>query len=234
MSEDVDRTYPGLARFEPNLDAMAHEQRALWPRLAELPADAVLYGGSAIAVRLGHRVSIDFDLFLPRSFAPGDMAREIAGIGRLDVMQSAPNTLSARVDGVGLSLFGVQLRTVAAPNVTSDTGLPVASLRDLGATKMQTIVDRAEAKDYLDIAAILEAGIDLADLLGSAQVVFGSRFSPALALKALTWFGDGDLETVPDETRRRLVTAAAAVTRIPTLGAYAESVRPVADRGSAP
>ena len=104
MSDGVDRTYPGLARFEPNLDTMAHEQRALWPRLAELPADAVLYGGSGIAVQIGHRMSIDFDLFLPRSFAPGDMAREIARIGRLDVMQSAPNTLSARVDGVGLSL----------------------------------------------------------------------------------------------------------------------------------
>ncbi len=148
MSDGADRTYPGLARFEPNLDAMAHEQRALWPRLAELPADAVLYGGSGIAVRLGHRVSIDFDLFLPRSFAPGDMAREIARIGQLDVMQSAPNTLSARVDGVGLSLFGVQLSTIAAPSVTSDIGLPAASPRRCSASDAETVgpvADRGSA-----------------------------------------------------------------------------------------
>ena len=89
MSESVDRSYPGLARFEPRLDILPPAQRALWTRLASLPADAVLYGGTALALRLGHRTSMDFDFFLPRSFAPGDMRREIASIGPLEVIQSA-------------------------------------------------------------------------------------------------------------------------------------------------
>ncbi|MEX2314728.1 MAG: nucleotidyl transferase AbiEii/AbiGii toxin family protein, partial [Thermomicrobiales bacterium] len=155
MTGALDRSYPGLARFEPRLDALPEPQRAVWPRLGVLPLDAVLYGGTALVLRLGHRASVDFDLFLPRSFEPGDMAREISALGSLDIVQSAPNTLSARVDGVWLSLFGVDLAAVAPPDVTSDIGLPVASLRDLGATKVQTIVDRAEARDYEDIAALL-------------------------------------------------------------------------------
>lgn len=231
MSGAHDRSYPGLARFEPDLDTLPEPQRALWPRLSGLPPDAVLYGGTALALRLGHRTSLDFDLFLPRSFAPGDMAREIAGLGPLEVVQSAPDTLGVRVDGVWLSLFGVDLAAVAPPEVAMDIGLPVASLRDLGATKMQTVVDRAEAKDYVDIAALLATGLDLSDLLGSAQVVFGSRFSPLLALKALTWFEDGDLPTLPEETRRRLVSAAATVRRVPTLGAFASTILPAASRG---
>jgi hypothetical protein len=226
-----DRSYPGLARFEPRLDALPEPQRALWPRLAVLPPDAVLYGGTALALRLGHRASVDFDLFLPRSFEPGNMAREISALGSLDIVQSAPNTLSARVDGVWLSLFGVDLAAVAPPEVTSDIGLPVASLRDLGATKVQTIVDRAEARDYEDIAALLAAGIGLPDMLGSAKVVFGSRFSPLLALKALTSFEDGDLPTLPEVTRLRLVAAAASVHRIPIVGAYAATILPAASRG---
>lgn len=227
MTAASDRSYPGLTPFEPRLDVLPPAQRAIWPRLASLPLDAVLYGGTALALRLGHRSSVDFDLFLPRSFEPGEMAREIASIGALDVMQSARNTLKVRVDGVWLSLFGVELATVAPPEVTADNALPVASLRDLGATKMQTIVDRAEVKDYLDIAALLGAGLELSDLLGSAQVVFGSPFSPMLALKALTSFEDGDLPSLPAETRRLLV-AAAAVDRIPVVGAYRSSVSPLA------
>ena len=110
--------------------------------------------------------------------------------------------------------------------------VPVASLRDLGATTVQTIVDRAEAKDYEDIAALLAAGVDLPDMLGSAQIVFGSRFSPLLALKALTSFEDGDLPTLPETTRRRLVAAAASVDPIPVLGAYAPTILPAASRGA--
>ena len=232
MTQPPDRSYPGLARFEPRLDLLAAPQRALWPRLEHLPPDAVLYGGTGLALRLGHRASIDFDLFLPRSFEPGDMRREIESIGLLDVMQSAPDTLSVRIDGVWLSLFGVQLSTVAPAEVTSDIALPVASLRDIAATKMRSIVDRAEAKDYLDIAALLEAGVLLPDMLGSAQVVFGPGFSPILALKALTSFTDGDLGTLPEATRRRLTAAAAAVDRIPIVGAYGSTVLPVIREGT--
>lgn len=230
----MDRSYPGLARFEPRLDILPVEQRALWPRLDRLPPDAVLYGGTALALRLGHRTSVDFDLFLPRPFEPGEMRREVESVGDLEVMQSAESTLSVRVDGVWLSLFGVEIATVAPPEVTSDIAMPVASLRDLGATKMQTIVDRAEARDYLDIAALLTAGVELPDMLGSAGVVFGQRFSPMLALKALTSFEDGDLATLPTETRARLVAAASTVDRIPVVGAYGSTVSPfIRDDGHA-
>jgi hypothetical protein len=222
----VDRSYPRLARFEPRLDILPVRQRALWPRLDRLPPDAVLYGGTALALRLGHRTSVDFDLFLPRPFEPGDMRREIESIGDFEVMQSAPNTLSIRVDGVWLSLFGVELAMVAPPEVASDIAMPVGSLRDLGATKMQTIVDRAEAKDYLDIEAVLAAGVELSDMLGSAQVVFGQRFAPMLALKALTSFEDGDLPTLSTDTQGRLIAAASAVDRIPVVGAYSSTVSP--------
>jgi hypothetical protein len=152
--------YPGLTQFTPHLEILPPAQRAVWPRLVALPADAVLYGGTAIALRLGHRASIDFDFFLARSFDPGEMRREIAALGDVAVRRTGPNTLSVTVGSVWISLFGVNLAVVSPPEIAADIGMPVASLLDVGATKMQTIVDRAE--------------------LGAAQVIFGSPFSPTV------------------------------------------------------
>lgn len=225
------RSYPGLERFHPRLDVLPPAQRVLWPRLTALPEDAVLYGGTALAIRIGHRASVDFDLFLPRHFEPGAMRRELAAFGPMEVVQSAPDTLGVRVEGVWISLFGVDLATAAPQVVADDIGLPVASVLDVGATKLQTIVDRAEAKDYVDIDAVLASGLDLSNLLGAAQVIFGARFAPMLALKAMTSFEDGDLPDLPIALRQRLTSAAAGISRIPVMGAFRSSVTPLGTPG---
>lgn len=221
-----DRTYPGLAVFEPRVDVLPERQRAMWRRLGMLPPDAVLYGGTAIALRLGHRTSVDFDFFVPRSFQPGELRREIAGLEPTETAMTADDTLVVRVDGVLVGLFGVRLPAVAAPDVAADTGIPVASLIDLAATKLKAVLDRAESKDYLDVAALLEAGLDLGDMLGAARSVFGEPFAPLLALKALTSFDDGDLPTLDPGVRSRLSRAAAAVDRIPVVPARYSEVLP--------
>lgn len=229
------RTYPDLPRFDPRLEILPETQRELWPRLSAMPDDAVLYGGTAIAVRLGHRTSVDFDFFLGRSFTPGEMRHEIAGLGRYLVRRAAPDTLTVSVGDVWISLFGVSLAMASPPGVTTDTGLPIASLLDVGATKMQTIVDRAEVRDYVDIAAILESGIELEELLGAAQVVYGDAFSPMLALKALTSYADGSLPEVPTAVRERLTLAAGGVRRVSVVGSWSSRVSPFVverDQGS--
>lgn len=222
----TDRDFPKLTRFEARLDALPAPQRAVWLRLAELPLDAVLYGGTAIALRLAHRSSVDFDLFLPRSFAPDDLRRETPMLRHADVVQEAPNTLTVRVGGVRLSLFGVRLPAIAWPDVASDNGLPVASLRDLGATKVRALLGRAESRDYIDIDALLSSGLDLAEMLGGAEAIFQGSFSPMLALKALTSFEDGDLPSLPEDVKTRLRDAARVVDRVPVVGARGSSVLP--------
>lgn len=49
--------------FTPRLDILPPAQRSLWPHLAQVPGHFVLYGGTAIALHLGHRQSVDFDFF---------------------------------------------------------------------------------------------------------------------------------------------------------------------------
>jgi hypothetical protein len=69
--------------------------------------------------------------------------------------------------------------------------LLVASLEDLLATKLKVILDRAEAKDYRDIAAMLAAGVSLERALGGFAAIYGK--DPGLPLRAIGFFKDADL-----------------------------------------
>jgi hypothetical protein len=96
---------------------------------------------------------------------------------------------------------------VEDPDIASGNRLRIASLLDLTATKLKTIQQRAEAKDYVDVAAALEVGVTLAAALGSARAVYGNTFNPVATLKALTYFNDGNLASLPDSVKDRLTTA---------------------------
>lgn len=171
----------------------------------------MLYGGTALALRLGHRISEDFDFFSNASFQPDVLEREIPFLVGSVRLQSSPNTLVSLVDRDGrvkVSFFGgLSLRRALEPERSAENGLWIASLLDLAATKVKVVQDRAEAKDYVDIGRILQEGIDLGEALGAAQSIYGPSFNPLLSLKALTYFQDGDLAALPQELQARLSKA---------------------------
>ena len=178
-----------------------------------------LYGGTALALRLGHRASIDFDFFSNASFDPDQLAAKMPYLRDAEHLQVAPNTLTCRVDRGGpvlVSFFGgLGLGQVAAPEQVRDMPLHVASLLDIAGTKAAVVQKRAEVKDYLDIDALLRQGIDLSTVLAAGLIVYGRTFNPLITLKALSYFDD--LPKLPGEVRARLRKAAEAVdaTRLP-------------------
>ena len=115
---------------------------------------------------------------------------------------------------VKVSYFGnLGLGHIIDPYQTADSVLLVASLDDLLATKLKAILDRAEARDYRDIAAMLSAGISLERGLAAFSKMFHS--DPALPLKAMGFFKDGDLATLPEADRDFLRAARDRVTDVP-------------------
>ena len=190
-------------------------QRNLWPDLAAIPPGFVLYGGTALALRLGHRVSEGFDFFSNQAFEPGELERQIPFLDSAVRLQASPNTLTCRMDRdepVKVSFSGgLGLHRVEDPEPAEGNEILVASLLDLAATKAKAVQDRAEARDYLDLDQLLAAGIDLARALAAARAVYGPKFNPILSAKALCYFCDGDLETLPQEVRSRLTAAAGQV-----------------------
>lgn len=215
--------------FAPRLDILQESQRRLWDELAGVPEGFVLYGGTAIALHLGHRQSVDFDFFGARHFDPATLAASITFMKAATITQRAPNTLSGIVDRAGpvnISFFGVPgIPHVAPPHISPDNGLAVASLLDLAGTKASVVQQRAEAKDYADIDAILQDGrIDLPTALASAKAIYGAQFNPQITLKALSYFGEGNVHRLPQSIQDRLARAAREVDldRLPTLAHAAQ------------
>jgi hypothetical protein len=118
---------------------------------------------------------------------------------------------------VKLSFFGgIGFGRVNDPLQTRDGVLLVASLEDLMATKLKATQDRAEAKDYRDIAEMLRAGVSLSRGLGAFKGMFKGG-EPAEVLRALGYFGDGDLPELGVADRELLTKARDEVRQIPTV-----------------
>lgn len=201
-----------MPEFLPRLDILPPAQRRFWPELVAIPKDFVLYGGTALALHLGHRQSADFDFFACRKFEVVTLETGIPFLAGAKIIQRAEDTLTAIVERGGpvrISFFGVpEVRRLAAPLVVKDNGLQVASLLDLAGTKASVIQVRAQARDYVDMDALMTlGGISLSSALAAAAKIYGASFNPQITLKALSYFDDGNLRTLPEAMKLRLMTA---------------------------
>ena len=176
-----------------------------------------------MAIQLGHRESNDFDFFSSQTFDPNQLH---AGLGFLHsgrISQSSKNTLSCVVPFANgqaqVSFFGgLSLARVEDTLLTFDNRIHVASLLDVGGMKLAVIQKRAEAKDYLDIEALLDAGHTLDRLLSAGLTIYGKQFNPAVAVRALGFFDDlGDRLS---QTAKRTILNAVASVRLDRLPAF--------------
>jgi hypothetical protein len=184
-----------MSTFHARLEIMPVAQQNIWPRLAAVSGDFVLYGGTGLALRLGHRQSVDFDLFTHRELDAEKILDALPFLGDATVLQSEKNAYTFQVpvaeEFVKISFFGtVSFGRIQDPEWTHDRVLRVASPKDLLATKLKVVMQRIETKDYQDIAALVVAGHSLADGLGATQALFGNTFSPVDCLRALEYFED--------------------------------------------
>jgi hypothetical protein len=177
-----------------------------------------LYGGTAVALHLGHRVSVDFDFFKSERLEKGRVEAGIPFVRNARTIQEEENTLvvdaSTPSGRVKVSFYGgLALGRISDPLRTRDGVLLVASLEDLLATKLKAILDRAEAKDYRDISRMLSAGVSLEKALGGFAKMY--RKDPGLPLKAMGFFKDGDLPTLPRADQDLLRAARDRVSDVP-------------------
>ena len=204
------------------LEVLPPVQRALWDsRIQSGFSDWVLYGETALALRIGHRESVDFDFFSSQPIEPLVFKEEIALHG--EVLQVGRNTLTLLHQGVKLSFFGgLTLNVVSPPDLIG--ACRVASLDDLAACKLAALVNRVELKDYLDIAALLQSGISLAHMLGCANAVYRGEFPVTACLKSLAWFDAPELADLPESHRQLLEKAAIQVDEIPKITPQASPI----------
>lgn len=216
-------------KAELQLSVLPTEQQEIWDAFVDADlSDFMLYGGTALALQYGHRISVDFDFFGSAQVTPALMQKRIPWLAdnTVAVLQNSKNTYTVQVhsptspDGktVKLSFFGeLNFSTMGEP-IQAENSLEIASVRDLLATKLKAVYGRIEAKDYIDIAEILKRSDAPAKLLEkglSDYQVLVNAPDAASPLRALCWFGEGDLSAVDQATRALLESTAAQVGDIP-------------------
>ena len=215
--------------MKPRLDVIPASQQRLWAELSQIPNHFVLYGGTGIALRVGGRQSVDFDFFTERLVSADTLIRDLPFLKGAELIQVEPNTATFTVQRTGeinVSFFGgLCMGRVGEPDRCEDNGVYIASLLDLAAQKVKVILARAEPKDYLDIYTLMKAGIALPDALGAAKALY-PEFNPVLSLKALTYYGEPILATLPMDVREFLTVESAKVESIGAIRKIASRISP--------
>ena len=167
----------------------------LLKRLQRLPelSNTRLVGGTALALQLGHRKSIDLDLF--GTFDPMVSYRKIL----LDVGHSAEGNengtvQSLRVDNVKVDLVNYPYPWLDEP--VYETDIRLAGLRDIAAMKLSAVANRGRKKDFIDVARLLDVFL-LDEMLSFYKQKF-SVSEVSFPLRGLMYFDDAEDDPMPE------------------------------------
>jgi len=157
-----------------------------------------LAGGTALALQLGHRKSIDLDFFSP-NFPKRDII--IQQIRHLDpkIAQEAPGTIDCLIDDVKVSFLEYNYPLLA--ELKDYEGVKIASVIDIACMKLSATSSRGSKKDFIDLYVILEK-YSLDELFNMFEKKFyGVSYQKLILLKSLTFFDDAENEPDPDYTK---------------------------------
>ncbi len=157
-----------------------------------------LGGGTALAIYLGHRASVDLDWFLPTALGDAlvlaDSLRR-AGLA-LTTTQTAPGTLHGTISAVRLSFLEFRYPLLRPLTLWKEMGCSMASLDDLACMKLSAIAQRGERKDFCDLYFLGNRHRPLREMLQLYRRKFQVRdISPVLY--GLSYFDEAERERMP-------------------------------------
>ena len=172
-------------------------QVELLPLMAQFRREYYLVGGTAIALYLGHRRSIDFDLFKPSTINHKRNLDKIAAA-------PSPHTVTRRVaeqmnlivNDVKVTFF--QYPFPVEPTAKFETYFRLPSLIQLAAMKAYALGRRSKWKDYVDLYFLLRDHFTIAEITACATRLFGELFSEKMFRSQLCYFDDVDYTEAVD------------------------------------
>lgn len=170
-------------------EILTEEQIKLLPLITEFGKGFGLVGGTAVAFHLGHRRSIDFDLFTGEKFGNQGIMNKISKREKIDmVIVNQLDELTLVVRGVRLTFFRYPYEIVYSENLPGVIGMP--SLLTLSAMKAFALGMRAKWKDFVDLYFILKDQFSISQISQQSKQIFGSTFNEKLFRNQLAYFND--------------------------------------------
>ena len=176
-----------------NLEVLNRKQKKIIPQLDFLKDKGFyLAGGTALALKIGHRTSQDLDFYTQKGFQSQVFLKRIEKkLGEKAKEYSlAKNTLFIRILDVDMSFFHYEYPLINP--LIKINSLNLASKEDIGGMKILSIIQRATKRDYIDIYFLLKE-FSLGDLLYFAKQKY-PQINLYLALRALEFYKDINLE----------------------------------------
>jgi Nucleotidyl transferase AbiEii toxin, Type IV TA system len=171
-------------------DILDEKRKSILPLLSKVSSSFYLAGGTALALEIGHRDSIDFDFFCDLPFDTVSLYQQLETslVGHVLLRtQEESNTLGLLIDGDIRVSFMTYSYPLIAPIVESEY-FAIAGPLDIGCMKLSAITSRSAYKDYVDLYFILQ-DVTLADLISALRIKMPT-LEPELTLKSLVYFDD--------------------------------------------
>jgi hypothetical protein len=152
-----------------------------------------LVGGTSLALQIGHRFSVDIDMFGIAEIDEFEFVDELSNFGKVIVIKKSKNVLILSVNGIKVDFVNYKYPLIEEIRIVENIRL--ASDKDIAAMKLNAIAGRGSRKDFIDLHFLLQK-YSLKEMIYfyNNKYADGSEF---MVLKGLTYFEDAESEEIP-------------------------------------
>jgi len=176
-----------MATLHPEI--LTKEQKELLPLVKKFYKDFGLVGGTAIALHIGHRESVDFDLFSFEEFKNVNIKKRILRSKKIDnIIRDETEQFTFVINGVLFTFFRYPFKINYEINFNQTLKMP--SLLTLAAMKLFALGRRAKWKDYVDLYFIIKDFHSVSEIIKQAESMFGNEFNEKICREQLAYFKD--------------------------------------------
>lgn len=179
-------------------EALSPQVEDTGKRLAEVEAMQKFYlaGGTALALHIGHRRSVDLDFFSAQPFEADAFLASLQALSGLSVLAKSSQTLHLHISGTKVSFIGYSYPLLFP--LENFRGLAVADVRDIACMKLSALASRGSRRDFVDLYAAAQ-GYGLPALLDLFRQKFSQvNYSTIHVQKSLIYFAEAEKEPMPD------------------------------------
>jgi predicted nucleotidyltransferase component of viral defense system len=152
-----------------------------------------LVGGTSLALQIGHRFSVDIDMFGLGEIDEFEFVDELSNFGKVIIIKKSKNVLILSVNGIKVDF--VNYKYPLLEEIAIIENIRLVSDKDIAAMKLNAIAGRGSRKDFIDLHYLLQK-YSLKEMISFYNTKYedGSEF---MVLKSLTYFEDAECEEIP-------------------------------------